>query len=130
MFEVSRRDLVLNAAGAFAAFGLNAPISFIGAAQAQDIGQPFRRPRIGDIEVFSLVDGSVEAPLREGWIRNASVDQTKAALRAAGLADTHVPIPFTALALRMSDRLVLIDTGAGGFPLYGPKSGLLAQSMA
>lgn len=32
MFEISRRDLVLNAAGALAAFGLNAPVSFIGAA--------------------------------------------------------------------------------------------------
>lgn len=38
MFEISRRDLVLSAAGAFAAFGLNGPIAYIGAAQAQDRG--------------------------------------------------------------------------------------------
>lgn len=99
MFEISRRDVVLSAAGAFAAFGLDAPIAFIGAAQAQDRGQGFRKHTVGDIEVVSLVDGLLEAPQREGWITNASVDQTKAALRAAGLTDAHVPIPFTALAI-------------------------------
>ncbi len=35
MFEISRRDLVLGAAGAYAVFGLTKPIAFIGAAQAQ-----------------------------------------------------------------------------------------------
>jgi len=35
MFEVSRRDLVLSAAGAYAAFGLNKAVAFIGAAHAQ-----------------------------------------------------------------------------------------------
>jgi glyoxylase-like metal-dependent hydrolase (beta-lactamase superfamily II) len=130
MFEILRRDLVLSAAGACAAFGLNAPIAFIGAAEAQERGQAYRKHKIGDIEVISLVDGLLEAPQREGWITNASVDQTKAALRAAGLTDAHVPIPFTALAINMGDRLVLIDTGTGGSPPYPPQSGLLVQSMA
>jgi hypothetical protein len=35
MFEISRRDLVLGAASAYAVFGLTKPIAFIGAAQAQ-----------------------------------------------------------------------------------------------
>ena len=35
MFEISRRDLIVGAAGAYAAFGLDRPIAFIGAAQAQ-----------------------------------------------------------------------------------------------
>lgn len=30
----------------------------------------------------------------------------------------------------MADGLVLVDTGTGGFPIYGPKSGMLIQSMA
>jgi hypothetical protein len=50
MFEISRRDLVLSAAGAFAAFGLKAPIAFIGAAQAQDRGQAFRKHKIGALK--------------------------------------------------------------------------------
>ena len=130
MFEISRRDIVLNAAGALAAFGLNAPVAFIGAAQAQSLGDPFRRHKVGDVEVISLIDGFAEVPHREGWIRNANVEETKAALRASGLNDAHVPIPFTATAIKMGDRLVLVDTGTGGFPIYGPKSGMLIQSMA
>src|SRR6185436_7119871 len=41
-----------------------------------------------------------------------------------------IPVPFTAMAIRMRDRLVLVDTGTGGFPIYGPNSGTLRQSMA
>lgn len=130
MFEISRRDLVLNAAGALAAFGLNAPVAFIGAAQAQSFGDPFRRHKVGDVEVISLIDGFAEVPHREGWIRNASVEQTKAALRASGLNDAHIPIPFTATVIKLADRLVLVGTGTGGFPIYGPRSGMLMQNMA
>ena len=130
MFRISRRDLVLTAAGAYAAFGLTKPVAFIGAAHAQhDIGQPFRKHRVGDIEVISLTDGIVEVPHREGYIRNATVEQTKAALRAAGLSDASVPVPFTATAVRMGGELILIDAGTGGFPIYGPRAGTLLQSM-
>lgn len=33
--EITRRDIVFGAAAAYAAFGLDKPIAFIGAAQAQ-----------------------------------------------------------------------------------------------
>jgi glyoxylase-like metal-dependent hydrolase (beta-lactamase superfamily II) len=131
MFEISRRDLVLRAAGAHIAFGLAKPIAFIGAAQAQPATSPsFFKCKVGDFEVTTLSDGIVEVPHREGYIKNANVEQTRAALRAAGLSDGHVPVPFTVMAVKMGDRLVLIDSGTGGFPIYGPKSGLLVQSMA
>ena len=101
MFEISRRDLVLSAAGAYAAFGFTKPIAFIGAAHAQQAAdQPFRKHKIGEIEVISLIDGMFDVPHMESFIKNASVEQTKAALRAAGLSDAYVPIPFTAMALR------------------------------
>jgi glyoxylase-like metal-dependent hydrolase (beta-lactamase superfamily II) len=131
MFHISRRDLVLSAAGAYAAFGLNKSIALIGAAEAQPIPDPgFFKYKVGDIEVVLLSDGTSEAVHREGWIRNATVAQTKAALRAAGLSDAFVPVPFTVMALKIRERLVLIDSGTGGFPIYGPKAGLLAKSMA
>ena len=44
MFEISRSDLVLGAANAYAVFGLTRPIAFIGAAQAQTPAQSFREP--------------------------------------------------------------------------------------
>src|SRR5262245_25451661 len=130
MFEISRRDLVLSAAGAYAAFGLAKPIAFIGAAEAQQATPGFRKYKIGDIEVISLYDGVWEKPHDENFIKGASVDETKAALRAGGLTDAFVPIPFTTLAVKTGGRLVLIDSGTGGGQVGGPKAGQLAQNMA
>ena len=129
-FEISRRDLVLGAAGAFAAFGLTKPIAFIGAASAQTApGQGFRKYKVGDIEVISLYDGVWEKPHDENFIKGVSVEQTKAALKSARATDEFVPIPFTILAVRTGGRLVLIDSGTGR-QAGGPKAGLLAQNMA
>src|SRR4051812_39374976 len=130
MFEISRRDLVLTAAGAYAVFGLDKPLAFIGAAEAQQPpAQGFRKYKLGDIEVISLYDGVWEKPHDENFIKGASVDETKAALKAAGLTDAFVPVPFTILALRTGGRLVLIDAGTGGGQAGGPKAGQLAQNM-
>jgi glyoxylase-like metal-dependent hydrolase (beta-lactamase superfamily II) len=131
MFQISRRDLVLGAAGAYAAFGLTKPIAFIGAAEAQQSpAQSFRKYRVGDIEVISLYDGMWEKPHDENFIKGANVDETKSALRAAGLTDAHVPVPFTILAVRTRGQLVLIDSGTGGGQAGGPKAGQVAQNMA
>ena len=130
MFEISRRDLVLGAAGASAAFGLSKPLCFIGAAQAQSTGENFKKYKVGDIEVISLYDGVWEKPHDENFIKEANVEQTKAALKAAGLTDAHVPIPFTVIAVNTGGQVVLIDSGTGGGQTGGPKAGLLAQSMA
>lgn len=129
MFEISRRDLVLGAAGTSAMFGLSKPIAFIGAAEAQQ-AQSFKKFMIGDIEVFSLSDGIWEKAHDENFIRGVSVDQTKAALRAAGQTDAFVPVPFTVIAVRTGGQLVLIDSGTGGGQTGGPKAGVLAKSMA
>ena len=123
MFEISRRDLVLSAAGAYAAFGLDRPIAFIGAARAQQSAdQPFVKYKVGDIEIISLSDGGLAVPHREGFIRNANVEQTKAALRAAGLSDANVPLPFTVMAAKMGDNLVLIRFGHGRISILWPES--------
>ena len=130
MFSVSRRDLVLGAAGAYAAFGINKPVAFIGAAYAQETAiRPFRRYKVGDIEIFSLLDGMRDVPLREGMIKNVTVEQIKAALGAAGLPDTHSSLMFTAWAVKVGDQLALIDSGTGGHPIYGQGNGKLLQSM-
>jgi glyoxylase-like metal-dependent hydrolase (beta-lactamase superfamily II) len=129
MFEISRRDLVLSAAGAFAAFGLGKPITFIGAARAQAATENFRKYKVGDIEIVSLYDGIWEKPHDENFIKGVNVEETKAALKAGGLTDAHVPIPFTVIAVNTGGRLVLIDSGTGGGQAGGPKAGILAQSM-
>jgi glyoxylase-like metal-dependent hydrolase (beta-lactamase superfamily II) len=131
MFQISRRDLVLGAAGAYAAFGLTKPIAFIGAAEAQQTpaAPGFRKYKVGDIEVISLYDGVWEKAHDENFIKGANVEQTKAALKAGGLTDAFVPVPFTVLAVKTGGRLVLLDSGTGGGQAGGPKAGLLAQSM-
>jgi len=131
MFNVSRRDLVLGAAGAFAAFGIDRPVTFVGSASAQESGaQPFRKYKVGDIEVFSLIDGMRDVPLREGMVRNVGVEQVKIALRAAGLPDNQTTLRFIVMALKLRDQVVLIDSGTGGHPIYGNGNGRLFESMA
>src|SRR5437588_545686 len=86
MFQISRRDLVLGAAGAYAAFGLSKPIAFIGAAQAQQTppGPAFKKYKVGDIEVISLYDGVWEKAHDANFIKGADVDATKAEPKAGG----------------------------------------------
>ena len=110
MSDISRRDLTLGAAGAYAAFGLDKPITFVDAAHAQQsVTQPFRKYKVGDIEIFSLIDGMRDVPLREGMVRNVSVEQVKTMLRGAGFPDNQAPLRFIvgAQAARSSgpDRL-------------------------
>src|SRR5258705_9748580 len=131
MFDISRRDLTLGAAGAYAAFGLNKPINFVDAAYAQlSVMQPFRKYTVGDIEVFSLIDGMRDVPLREGMVRNVGVEQVRAAFRAAGFPENQAPLRFIVMALKLRDQVVLIDSGTGGHPIYGEGNGRLFESMA
>src|SRR5215831_12121141 len=131
MSSVSRRDLVLGAAAAYSAFGINSPVTFVGTANAQGpVTQPFRKYRVGDIEVFSLIDGMRDLPLRDGMVRNVGVEQVKNALRAAGLPDNQTPLRFIVMALKLRDQVVLIDSGTGGHPIYGNGNGRLFASMA
>ena len=132
MFQISKRDLVVGASAAYAMFGLSKPIAFIGAAEAQQTpaGPGFKKYKVGDVEVFSLYDGLWEKPHDENFIKGANVEQTKAALKADGLTDAHVSIPFTVIAIKTGGQLVLMDSGTGGGQAGGPKAGLMAQSMA
>ena len=65
MFEISRRDLVLGSTGAALVFGLKGPVSFIGAAHAQRAADSLKY-KVGEIEVFSLHEGSIERVARRG----------------------------------------------------------------
>jgi len=131
MFDISRRNLTLGAAAASVAFGLEKPVTFVGAAHAeQSDPQPFRKYKVGgDVEVFSLIDGTRDLPLRDNMIRNVDFDQVKAALRGAGFPDKR-PSRFIVMAVKLRDQIVLIDSGTGGHPIYGEGNGRLLTSMA
>jgi glyoxylase-like metal-dependent hydrolase (beta-lactamase superfamily II) len=123
MQSISRRGFVISAATAGAAFGLSRPLEFIGTAFAQRApgAADVSKFRVGDVEVIQMFDGVWEKPHDPAWVKNASLDDVKAALRAGGLTDAHVPIPFTVTAIRTSRGLVLFDSGTGAqlFPTAG-----------
>ena len=99
MQSISRRGFVISAAAAGAAFGLDGPLEFIGAGlRAEGAGKDVVKFKVGDIEVIQMYDGVWEKAHDEKFIKNASLDDTKAALKAAGLTDAHVPITFTVTA--------------------------------
>jgi len=126
MFEVSRRDLVLGSTGAALVFGLRGPVSFIGAAHAQRAADSLKY-KVGEIEVFSLHEGSIERAVTEGMVKNASLDDVKKALTVAGIGPDKIENPFTVTAIRTGGKVVLFDTGFGG---NGPPTvGKLADNM-
>src|SRR5690606_20188405 len=131
MTVLSRRTFVLSATAASAAFGLKGPLAFIGPAKAMGPGAEltkFARFKVGYIEVTQLLDGCWQISHYAGFIKNATVEETKKALREGGLTDAHVPITFTVTVVRMGDRTVMFDAGTGG--QLAPTAGLMmTESM-
>ncbi|MEZ5773501.1 MAG: MBL fold metallo-hydrolase [Hyphomicrobiaceae bacterium] len=126
MVALSRRQLVLSATTAAATLGLDRRFTFLGASpawadSAMDAG--FLRFKVGDIEMTALFDGAWVRDHDPGFIKNASVDETKAALAAAGLPTDKVTIPFSVMVARIGDRTVMFDSGTGG--QLAPTAGLI-----
>jgi glyoxylase-like metal-dependent hydrolase (beta-lactamase superfamily II) len=113
MQSISRRSFVISAAAAGAAFGLDGPLEFLTPAFAQKAADDVVKFKVGEIEVIQMYDGVWEKPHDPGFVKNASLDEVKAALKAGGHTDAHVPIPFTVTAIRSNGRLVLFDSGTG-----------------
>jgi glyoxylase-like metal-dependent hydrolase (beta-lactamase superfamily II) len=131
MYEMTRRDLIISSAAAAAVLGLDGRVAFLGTAHAQQtMEQGFHRYRVGDIEITALSDGHFEKPHDPGFIKNATVDQTKAALAAAGLPTEFVMIPFTPNAVKTGGKVVLIDTGTGSGQFGGPKADAFMKHLA
>lgn len=115
MLNMSRRDVVVSA-GLAAAFGLTSRLSVVRPALAQpapDMGKGFYNYKVGSVEVTALYDGIWKKPHDPAFIKNASIDDTRAALTQAGMTTDYVPIPLTVLVLKMGDKLVMIDSGSG-----------------
>ncbi len=85
------------------------------------------RYKVGEFELTAINDGINLRPVQEGFVRNASLDDVKAALTAAYLPTDKLPIPFTQLIVNTGRRVVLIDTGTGG--QMAPTAGMLIENM-
>jgi glyoxylase-like metal-dependent hydrolase (beta-lactamase superfamily II) len=126
MLEVSRRDLILSSAGAALAFGLDGPVAFIGAAQAQRAADSLKF-KVGDIEAFGLNEGGVEREVGPGMAKNADLAAIKAALKAGGANEDKIVNPFATTAIRTGGKTILFDTGFGANG--APTTGKMADNM-
>jgi glyoxylase-like metal-dependent hydrolase (beta-lactamase superfamily II) len=115
MFNMSRRGVLASAAMA-AAFGLAKPLALIADAHAEPSVEPatgFYKYKVGSIEATAIYDGIWRKPHDPTFIKDVTVDETKAALMKAGLATEFMPIPLTVLVLKIGDRHIMIDAGSG-----------------
>jgi glyoxylase-like metal-dependent hydrolase (beta-lactamase superfamily II) len=116
MFTMSRRGLLASAAVA-AAFGLNdKKLAFVNPAHAETPLEPVNgvyRYKVGSIEVTAVYDGIWRKPHDPTFIKNASIEETKAALAAAGLTTEFMPIPLTVIVLKIGDKHIMVDAGSG-----------------
>jgi glyoxylase-like metal-dependent hydrolase (beta-lactamase superfamily II) len=115
MLCLSRREVVIGATLA-AALGLNSRITIVGPAQAQpmpDPGKGFHKYKVGSVEVTALYDGIWKKPHDPAFIKNASVEDTKAALANAGMTTEYMPIPLTVVVLKVGDKFLMVDSGSG-----------------
>src|SRR4030095_8528497 len=115
MLSMSRRDVVVSA-GLAAALGLNSRLAIVGTARAQpapDAGKGIHKYKVGSAERMPLYDSVWKKPHDAAFIKNASIDDTKAALAKAGMTTDYVPIPLTVIVLKIGDRLIMVDSGSG-----------------
>lgn len=129
MQSISRRGFVVSAAAAGAAFGLDGPLEIIGTAHAQKadlLSKGFAKFKVGDWNVTTIYDGVWERALDAELVKNASLDEVKAASKAAGYPDGITPVSFTVTVVEKGGQLIMFDSGTGG-QTGGPKAGMLAK---
>jgi glyoxylase-like metal-dependent hydrolase (beta-lactamase superfamily II) len=115
MLTVSRRALLASAA-VTAAFGLNKKLALFNPAHAETPLEPTNgiyKYKVGSIEVTAVYDGIWRKPHDPTFIKNASVEETKAALAKAGLTTEFMPIPLTVVVLKIGNKYVMVDAGSG-----------------
>ena len=103
------------------------------AQNAPNLGTPalpspgFRRTKVGDVEVVSLIDGIARRPLGEEFVKNAPLAEVRALLASQGLPSDYIDVPFTPFLVVAGGRKMLMDTGLGDFG--GPNAGKLAENL-
>lgn len=134
MLQFNRRKFVLSTAAAGAAFGLSKPMEIVPSALAQAVGSamnpkgmPFFKFKVGDMEVINIFDGAITRDHNAGFIKNATVDELKAALRKAGLPDNKTPNTYTITVVKVGGRTIMFDAGNG--PGGAAGTGQLAENM-
>ncbi|CCE09608.1 conserved exported hypothetical protein [Bradyrhizobium sp. STM 3843] len=152
MPTTTRRDFIVSAAVASAAFGLDGWLSLPTAAaarhrhharhkhQAQHAQQvraktpdPPRghfRYTVGEAEIIALYDGIWEKAHDPAYFSNASIDETKQALAAGGFTTDFVTIPITVFVVKLKGKIILCDAGGGDqVQAFNPQSAFVSGKM-
>ncbi len=153
MPTTSRRDVILSAAVAASALGLDKSLAIVAPADSQQTPAPpvrsqhkppapvrkaktpdpkpsFLRYKIGDTECTAVYDGIWEKTHDPAFFSNATTAETKRALTDAGLTSAFVPIPITVFVVKLNGKLVLCDAGGGNqVQAFNPESVFVSGKM-
>lgn len=126
---VSRRKFLVSAATLGSVWISAALISACSTTlpRATAVAPGVARIDLGGVTVTTLPDGFGTRAVDAGFVRNASLDEVKTALREAGLAEDRLTIPYTALLADIGGQRVLFDTGNGEFG--GATAGKVLENM-
>ena len=103
-----------------------APIATHAAAPlAKEAAPGFYRMMVGDFEVTALSDGTVALPVDQLLTRTTPAQVKKTLARS--YLQSPLETSVNGYLVNTGDKLVLIDTGAGG--LFGPTLGRLAANL-
>ncbi|MEM7405330.1 MAG: MBL fold metallo-hydrolase [Pseudomonadota bacterium] len=130
--DLSRRKLLLGAAGAAAATALpllGTGTAFAKAPLAGASMTAYRRVKLGAFEVTTVFDGFANIPkVHPIFGNNQSADTVSAYMQENNLPGNAMQIGFTPVVVNTGTELILFDTGNGSG--RGPTRGHLAQSLA
>ena len=126
--NLNRREVLLSAAGV-SALGLSGSFSWVSSALAADVREKgYYSWSVGSgMEVISIYDGIWKRDHDANFIKGATVDETKAALRAGGIDDSKVPIEFAFTVIKTGGKTILVDAGTGA--QLAPTAGLGSKGM-
>ena len=112
--HISRRAALVGAAAAATVGGSFNPLSLTPAsAQAATPSSGVFRYKFGDGEIIQLLDGMRTVPTPDGFLTNATKEQTAAALEAAYMPKGQFTNSFSPVVVKLGGKTIAIDTGNG-----------------
>jgi glyoxylase-like metal-dependent hydrolase (beta-lactamase superfamily II) len=88
--------------------------------------------RVGEIEIVVVSDGERTAPVADGFVLNAPLDEVQRAYAAYGLPHGQGNTPYNPTVIRTAGQTVLVDTGVGADTAMQPgaTAGFLMRNLA
>ena len=107
-----------------------ATFSSVGAQTAMSNSEPpgWYRMHLGQFEITALHDGTLQLPADKVFTKISSA--RVGSLLARAYLPNDVTLTVNAFLVNTGTKLVLIDTGTGSSPMFGPKLGSLLTISA